>query len=225
MVPAASPDGSAAASAACSGASDIADGSSCHGSSDVADAFASAVRGASRGRMLVGVLSDTHGVLSRAAFAELADCDHIVHAGDICGPDILAELATLAPVTAVLGNNDYREYGSAVGRFATPTIGGVRFLVAHTPDDVQRALRGCTSVLQPGDPVPQVAVHGHTHVPRIVRGREASPAGMLVCPGSVTRPRGGSAPSVAKVVVEDGAVKSAEIVELGYVRRRTCYET
>ena len=40
--------------------------------------------------MLVGVLSDTHGVLPSAAFAELADCDFIVHAGDICGPGILA---------------------------------------------------------------------------------------------------------------------------------------
>ena len=64
--------------------------------------------------MLVGVLSDTHGVLPSAAFAELADCDFIVHAGDICGPGILAELETLAPVTAVLGNNDCREYGRSV---------------------------------------------------------------------------------------------------------------
>lgn len=167
--------------------------------------------------MLVGILSDTHGVLPRAAFAELADCDHIVHAGDICDPDILVELATLAPVTAVLGNNDYREYGSGVGRFATPVIGGVRFLVTHTPDDLQRALCGCTSVLQPGDPVPHVAVHGHTHVPRIVKGREASPAGMLVCPGSVTRPRGGSAPSVAKLVLRGGVVESAQVVELPHI--------
>lgn len=166
------------------------------------------------GRMLVGILSDTHGVLPRSAFAELADCDHIVHAGDICGPEILTELATLAPVTAVLGNNDYREYGSGVGRFANPVIGGVRFLLTHTPDDLRRALCGCTSVLQPGDPVPQVAVHGHTHVPRIVTGKEALPAGMLVCPGSVTRPRGGSAPSVAKLVLCDGAVESARLVEL-----------
>lgn len=170
--------------------------------------------GSASERMLVGIVSDTHGVLPRSAFAELADCDHIVHAGDICGSDILDELATLAPVTAVLGNNDYREYGSLVGRFATPVIGGVRFLVTHTPDDLQRALHGCTSVLQPGDPVPQVAVHGHTHVPRIVKGKGTSPADMLVCPGSVTRPRGGSKPCVAKLLVCGGVVESAQLVEL-----------
>ena len=92
--------------------------------------------------MLVGVLSDTHGVLPSAAFAELADCDFIVHAGDICGPGILAELETLAPVTAVLGNNDCREYGRSVDRFATPVIGGVRFLVTHTPDDCSARCAG-----------------------------------------------------------------------------------
>ncbi|MDO4590346.1 MAG: metallophosphoesterase family protein [Slackia sp.] len=164
--------------------------------------------------VLVGILSDTHGVLPAAAFAELADCDAIVHAGDICDPGILAELATLAPVTAVLGNNDCREYGEAVGVFATPVFGGVRFLVAHTPDDARRALLGCTSALQPGDLVPQVVVHGHTHVPRIVRGKAASPAHLAVCPGSVSRPRGGSAPCVAKVAIEHGAVCSARLVEL-----------
>ena len=166
------------------------------------------------GSFLVGILSDTHGTLPRSAYAELADCDHIIHAGDICGPDILAELETLAPVTAVLGNNDYREYGAAVDKFASVKIAGVSFLVTHKPDDLERALRGCTSALQPGDPVPDVAVHGHTHIPRIVKGKDARPATLLVCPGSVTRPRGGSSPTVAKLVLCGGAVESARLVEL-----------
>ena len=59
----------------------------------------------------VGILSDTHGRLPLAATAALADCDVIAHAGDICGPSILTELRALAPVNAVLGNNDYDEYG------------------------------------------------------------------------------------------------------------------
>ena len=63
---------------------------------------------------MVGVISDTHGVLDPRAFAALADCDVIIHAGDICGPGILEELRILAPVIAVLGNCDYPEYGRAV---------------------------------------------------------------------------------------------------------------
>lgn len=164
--------------------------------------------------MLVGILSDTHGTLPPAAYAEVADCDHIIHAGDICAPDILAELAALAPVTAVLGNNDYREYGADVNRYATPTIGGVRFLVTHTPDDLERAFSGRTSALQPGDPIPTVAIHGHTHVPRFIKGREASPASMIICPGSVTRPRAGSKRTVVKLELTDGAVQNVRFVEL-----------
>ena len=89
--------------------------------------------------MLVGVLSDTHGRLPEQAYAALADCDHIIHAGDIGSPDIIRELQTLAPVTAVLGNNDYAEYGSSVGRFAKVCLDGVNFLVTHYPRDVRIA--------------------------------------------------------------------------------------
>ncbi|MFR5827936.1 MAG: metallophosphoesterase family protein [Adlercreutzia equolifaciens] len=54
----------------------------------------------------IGIISDTHGTLDPRAYAALADCEHIIHAGDIGGVAILRELETLAPVTAVLGNND-----------------------------------------------------------------------------------------------------------------------
>lgn len=164
--------------------------------------------------MLIGVLSDTHGRLPQRAYAELADCGHIIHAGDICDPGILDELRTLADVTAVLGNNDYGEYGAAVGRFARPVIGGVRFLVAHTPRDLALALHGGLGVLSPQDPLPQVAIHGHTHVPKLETGRAASPAGWLLCPGSVSYPRGGSHAKLAKVQVEDGAVAGVRFFDV-----------
>ena len=102
----------------------------------------------------IGIISDTHGSLDPRAYAALADCDHIIHAGDICGPAILREMETLAPVTAVLGNNDYDEYGSEVGHFAHPVLGGVRFLVGPKPGDVRERfagsevlLKGCNDLL------------------------------------------------------------------------------
>ncbi len=164
--------------------------------------------------MLVGVLSDTHGRLPRTAYAELADCGHIIHAGDICDPGILDELRTLADVTAVLGNNDYSEYGLAVGRFARPVIEGVRFLVTHTPRDLALALHGGLGVLSPGDPLPHVAIHGHTHVPKLETGHAASPAGWLLCPGSVSRPRGGSHACLAKVEIANGMVAGVRFYDV-----------
>lgn len=162
---------------------------------------------------VVGVISDTHGRLDSKAYVALADCSHIIHAGDICGPRILRELNTIAPVTAVLGNNDFDEYGSSVGRFAKPEIEGVKFLVSHYPRDVRITALG-NSAVAPGDPIPDVCIHGHTHVPRLEYGKEARPAQYVLCPGSVSYPRGGSQRSVAKIVIEDRQVKSIRIETL-----------
>ncbi|MCL2827018.1 MAG: metallophosphatase family protein [Eggerthellaceae bacterium] len=161
----------------------------------------------------VGILSDTHGRLPNAAFAALANCDYIIHAGDIGDPSILCTLKTLAPVYAVLGNNDFAEYGEDVGRFARPAIDGVRFLVAHIPQDVRIGWKAGPG-LTPGDSIPQVFVHGHTHVPKIVTGKEATPAQYLICPGSVFRPRGGSRPSIAKLTIKEGRVQDTWIEEI-----------
>ena len=162
---------------------------------------------------MVGVISDTHGVLDPRAFAALADCDVIIHAGDICGPEILEELRILAPVIAVLGNCDYPEYGDEVRAWARPIIDGVSFLVAHKPEDVR--LRGLGAfALAPGEAYPQVCIHGHTHVPKVLRGGYASPAELVLCPGSATRPLGGSTRSIGRIVVENGRVVSAQVEDL-----------
>lgn len=156
----------------------------------------------------IGVISDTHGVLPVEAFNALADCEHIIHAGDICSPEIICDLQTLAPVTAVLGNNDFNEYGSSVRRFARPVVDGVRFLVAHYPRDVRFTFAG-SGALAPGDPLPNVCIHGHTHIPEIVVGKEARPADLLLCPGSPTNPRGGFPQCVAKIDVWEGRILRA----------------
>lgn len=162
---------------------------------------------------LVGVISDTHGRLDQAAYNALADCDHIIHAGDIGSPGILRELQTLAPVTAVLGNNDFDEYGESIGRYARLTVDGVKFLVAHYPRDVRISAFGSGAVA-PGDPIPDVCIHGHTHLPKLEYGKEARPAQFVVCPGSASRPRGEAGRSIAKIAVSDGVVQSIRIETL-----------
>ena len=162
---------------------------------------------------LVGVISDTHGALHSGAYAALADCDYIIHAGDICDPGILRELETLAPVYAVLGNNDYAEYGDQVQRFAHPVIEGVKFLVAHFPHDVSMRGAGCPG-LAPGDPIPEVCIHGHTHIPRLEFGAQARPGSYVVNPGSATLPRGGYQRSIAKIGLADSHVEFIRIETL-----------
>ena len=156
---------------------------------------------------------DTHGRLDPRAYDALADSDGIIHAGDIGDPAILRELRTLAPVYAVLGNNDYPEYGEEVGRFAHPVIDGVRFLVAHYPQDV-RVTRFGSRALSPGDPLPDVCIHGHTHVPELIMGKDARPATMILCPGSAFRPRSGYPRAIAKMDVEAGHIIDAWVESL-----------
>jgi len=55
---------------------------------------------------IVGVISDTHGLLRRSAVAALAGSDAIVHAGDIGRPEVLEGLRAIAPLVAVRGNVD-----------------------------------------------------------------------------------------------------------------------
>ena len=74
--------------------------------------------------------------------------------------------------------------------------------------------RTILTALAPGDPIPQVCVHGHTHVPELVSGPDARPATLVLCPGAVFRSRGDFPRSIAKVEVEDGRVLSARIESL-----------
>ena len=148
---------------------------------------------------LVGLISDTHGRLPDAALGALAYCNHIIHAGDICDPGILRELQIMAPTTAVLGNNDYDEYGKNVTRFAYPVIDGVRFLVAHYPNDARIGFNGSRAIA-PGDP--------------FLTGRDAYPASLFICPGSCSRPRGGFPASVGFIELEAGRVRAVRVESL-----------
>ena len=154
-----------------------------------------------RGQVVVGVLSDTHGRLPAEAFRTLADLDPqlILHAGDICGDDVLPRLEMLAPVVAVLGNNDYAgEYGPRVRSRAAFDVLGVGFQMTHIP----ARLGALTS---------RIAVCGHTHVAKV----EQIGACTLVNPGSVSRPRGSQGPTVAAITLEQGYVRQIQIVPLG----------
>jgi putative phosphoesterase len=63
--------------------------------------------------MLIGVISDTHGLLRPEALHVLAGVEHIIHAGDIGSPDIVPSLAEIAPVTAIRGNVDTQAWAKA----------------------------------------------------------------------------------------------------------------
>jgi uncharacterized protein len=111
--------------------------------------------------MRLGVIADTHGLLRPEVFDVFRQVDHIVHAGDLGPLELLTELETLAPVTAVYGNTDGFDVRARLPRVARIELDGFRMVVTHgdqfgvpTPEKVQRAF-----------PDAEILVFGHTHRP------------------------------------------------------------
>lgn len=151
---------------------------------------------------VVGLISDTHGLLRPAVHSALAGVELILHAGDV-GEGVLDELAMIAPTLAVHGNTDPpddRRLAAEVVR----EFGGLRVHVSHGHEA--------------GSPTPEkllaryphdVLVFGHTHRPLVVRvdGR------LVVNPGAAGARRFDLEPSVARLTIDAGRAE-VEIVQL-----------
>jgi uncharacterized protein len=111
---------------------------------------------------VVGLISDTHGLLRPEALRALEGSDLIIHAGDVGKPEILDALRNLAPVVAVRGNIDQGEWASALPLAASAATGSAAIYVLH---DLQQL------DLDPAASGFQVVVSGHSHKPsRTERG-------------------------------------------------------
>jgi putative phosphoesterase len=111
---------------------------------------------------IVGLISDTHGLLRPQALDALRGSDLIVHAGDVGKPEILAALEELAPVVAVRGNTDTAPWAQSLPETAVAEAGPVSIYVLH---DLQ------TLDLDPAKAGFHLVVTGHTHKPlKLERG-------------------------------------------------------
>ncbi len=150
--------------------------------------------------VIIGLISDTHGLLRVPALAALAGVDAILHAGDIGDAEILERLAVIAPVTAVRGNNDRAAAFDAVPETVSLRVGGITIHLLH---DLKLLLGEDAAVAQ-------VIVSGHSHRPKI----ERRDRWLFINPGSAG-PRRFSLPvTVAKLRVAVGGEPQAELIEL-----------
>ena len=149
---------------------------------------------------LVGVISDTHGLLRLEALDTLAGVELIIHAGDIGKPEILEGLKQIAPVFAVRGNIDLSRWGRKLPTTQIVEAGQVLLYVLHDVAelDLDPAAAGFNAVIS-----------GHSHQPSAVeRG------GVLYLnPGSAGPKRFNSPVSLARLDVQ-GTRMRAEIIEL-----------
>ena len=106
---------------------------------------------------VIGVISDTHGLLRPEALAALTGVDHIIHAGDIGDPAILTRLAAIAPVTAVRGNVDLEPWAQKIPVSNVLEIGEASIYVLHNLGELD---------LKPKAAGFAAVVSGHTHQPK-----------------------------------------------------------
>ena len=107
--------------------------------------------------MIIGVISDTHGLLRPAALDALRGSDRIIHAGDIGDPKILDRLAEIAPVTAVRGNVDRGAWNKSIPTTDVLEVSGLSIYVLHILQDLD---------LKPEAAGFAAVVSGHSHIPK-----------------------------------------------------------
>jgi uncharacterized protein len=150
--------------------------------------------------ILIGVISDTHGLLRPEAIEALRGCERIMHAGDIGSQEILNKLAEIAPVTAVRGNVDKGAWARQLPETEVVAADGISIYLLHdlAQLDLKPAAAGFRAV-----------VSGHSHVPK----QELRGGVLYFNPGSAGPRRFQLPVCLGRLIVEHGGVR-AEIVEL-----------
>jgi putative phosphoesterase len=149
---------------------------------------------------VIGVISDTHGLLRAEAVDALRGVGKILHAGDIGDPDILVELEKIAPVTAVRGNVDGGPWARKIRLSEVIEVEGVSVYMLHTLEKLD---------LKPEAAGFRVVIYGHSHVPKV----EEKNGVMYFNPGSAGPRRFKLPVTVGKLSIDDGRVRG-EIMEL-----------
>jgi putative phosphoesterase len=150
---------------------------------------------------VVGVISDTHGLLRPEALDVLRGSDMIIHAGDVGKPEVIARLGEVVPLHVVCGNIDNGSWAAALPQTELVEVGGHRFFVLHdiAQLDADPVAAGFAAV-----------VFGHSHRPSI----ETRNGVLFLNPGSAG-PRRFKLPITVARVKTSGRHIRADIVDLG----------
>jgi putative phosphoesterase len=149
---------------------------------------------------LIGVISDTHGLVRPQALEALAGVDMILHAGDVGKQEVLDTLKDIAPVVAVRGNNDKGDWAQTLPDWEVVEVGKVSIYMLHDVKAID---------ISPSGAGFHVVVSGHSHKPSIEEHRGV----LYVNPGSAGPRRFKLPVSLAHLQIS-GEMVHANIIEL-----------
>jgi len=149
--------------------------------------------------ILVGVVSDTHGLLRPEALEILRGSNYIIHAGDVGSPEILDQLAAIAPLTAIRGNIDTSAWASKLPETEVLEVGGISIYILHdlAKLDLNPKAAGFAAV-----------ICGHSHAPK----QETRDGVLYFNPGSAGPRRFKLPVSIGKLTIENGSVRGEVIL-------------
>jgi len=150
--------------------------------------------------MVIGVISDTHGLLRPQAVAALAGVDHILHAGDVGDAAILDRLRAIAPLTAIRGNIDVGGVCADLPATEVIELGGSLFYMVHAIEDIG---------IEPRAAGVAAVVYGHSHRP----SAEERNGALYLNPGSAGPKRFNLPTALAKIRISENKL-TAEIIQL-----------
>jgi putative phosphoesterase len=150
--------------------------------------------------MLIGVISDTHGLLRPQLLPALAGVDHILHAGDVGDPTILSRLREIAPVHAIRGNIDTSGPCAELPATEAVELAGCLIYMVHAIEDLD---------LHPREAAIGVVLCGHSHQPLI----EHHDGVLYLNPGSVG-PRRFNLPITYALLRIEAGKPTTEIISL-----------
>lgn len=151
-------------------------------------------------KQIIGVISDTHGLLREEVYSIFKDCSLIIHAGDIGNPQILKELNTLAPIVAVRGNVDKGEWALGIPLTQDVKVERVNIHILHNIRELK---------FDPKNNKYDIIISGHSHKAKI----EKLDGVLYLNPGSAG-PRRFNLPITVGLIEIDNEQFNAKIVEL-----------
>ena len=145
--------------------------------------------------MIVGVISDTHGLLRPEALAALQGSNYIIHAGDVGDAAILDKLAEIAAVTAVRGNVDHGPWAQKIPATNVLEVGGGSIYILHNLHELD---------VKPEAAEFAAVIYGHSHIPK----QELKNGVLYFNPGSAGPRRFKLPISVGRLTIENGKIKA-----------------
>ena len=149
---------------------------------------------------IIGVISDTHGLVRPEAMAALKGVELIIHGGDIGKAEVLQSLSLIAPVCAIRGNNDRDSWAKKLPDVLKLQINGVKFQVIHDVNELES---------DPSAAGIHAVISGHSHKPSVIE-RDGV---LFINPGSAGPRRFKLPVTVSKLRLRHKMV-AAEIIEL-----------